>query len=118
MARNKNKGTTNQHLKKLIRALKELSRKENVKIWKAVAKNLEKSNRIRRKVNLYKINKYTKNNDTVVIPGKVLGIGDLNHKVLIAAFQFSKSAEEKSKGISIEELMKKNPKGKGIKVMG
>lgn len=114
----KRTGPTNEALIELIRKLKKLSREKNVKIWKAVAKQLERPTRIRRKVNLFKINKYTKENDTIVIPGKVLGEGNLDHKVTIAAFQFSENAKEKCKCISIEELMKKNPDGKNIKIIG
>ena len=33
--------------------------------------------------------------DVIVVPGKVLGTGDLNRKVTVAAFSFSKSAVEK-----------------------
>jgi len=57
-----------------------------------------------------------------VVPGKVLGAGVLDHKVTVAAFAFSQSARERidavGKTLSIEELLKKNPKGTGIKLMG
>jgi len=32
----------------------------------------------------------------ILVPGKVLGNGSLDHKVKVAAMSFSKSAEEKS----------------------
>ena len=114
----KRTGPTNEALVELIRKLKKLSREKNVKIWKAVAKQLERPTRIRRDVNLFQINKHTKENEIIIVPGKVIGECNLNHKVTIAAFQFSQSAKEKCKGISIEELMKKNPEGKNIKIIG
>ncbi len=110
--------TDNINLKMLIRDLKRLSKEKKVKIWAAVAKNLEKPSRIRRAVNIAKINKYSKDNDVIIVPGKVLGQGELDHKVIIAAFQFSESAKEKCKCISIIELMEKNPSGKNIKIIG
>ena len=50
-------------------------------------------------------------------------MGDLNKKVTIAAYNFSKSAIEKinssgSKAISINELVKQNPKGSKVRIIG
>ena len=87
----KRTGPTNIHLKDLIRELNKLSSVENVKIWKAVAKDLSKPTRSKRVVNLFKINKLAKDNETIIVPGKVLGNGELNRKIVISAFNFSKS---------------------------
>jgi len=115
----KRTGATNLHLKKLIRELKKLSREQNVKIWKRVATELSRATRQRRVVNLDRINKHGKENETVVVPGKVLSGGNLNKKVTIAAWQFSEKAKEKIKdALTIEELMKKNPKGSKIRIIG
>ncbi len=43
-------------------------------------------------VNLYKINKYTKEGDNVIVPRKVLSVGKLDHKVNIAALEYSDGA--------------------------
>ena len=115
----KRTGPTNIHLKDLIRELKKLSRKENVNIWRAIALKLEKSSRQRISVNISKIDRYSKDNETIIVPGKVLGTGSLTKKVIVSAFQFSESAKKKLKDfISIKELMKKNPKGKNIRIIG
>ena len=112
-------GPTNPYLKTLIRELKQLSREQNVNIWKRVAEDLSKSTRQRRVVNLSRINTYTKANETVIVPGKVLASGELDHKVEIAAFQFSEAAKKKVKTLmKIQELMKKNPKGKKVRIIG
>ena len=109
---------TNPELKNLIRELKRLSKKENVNIWNAIAKQLEKSTRRRPAVNLQRINKYGKDNETIIIPGKVLSSGNLDKKVTVAALQFSEKAEEKIKNhLTIQELMKKNPKGSKIRII-
>ena len=103
---------TNQNLINLIRSLKKLSNKEKVNIWKAIAKELEKPTRRMRKVNLWHINKSTKDGEVIVVPGKVLGEGELDHKVDVAAYQFSEGAKSKiENNMLIEELMDKNPKG-------
>lgn len=109
---------TNPELKSLIRELRNLSRKENVKIWNAIAKQLEKSTRKMPAVNISKINKYCSNKDVIIVPGKVLSAGDLKKDVTIAAFQFSDKAKEKIKNhLTIQELIKKNPKGSKIRIM-
>ncbi len=113
----------NQNLRELIRELKRRSIEEKVKLWKRIAIDLEKPSRQRRIVNLSRINRHTKDNETIIVPGKVLGSGVLEHKLAIAAFDFSNSAKEKIKSsgselISIEELMKNPVKGRRIRIIG
>lgn len=119
----KRTGPTNPQLKQLIRDLKKLSAEKQVNLWKRVAKDLERPTRIRRKVNLYKIEKYLSNGEAAVVPGKLLSLGDLTKKVEIAAYQASDQAKEKlakagAKFLTIRELMKKNPQGKKIRIIG
>ena len=115
----KSTGPTNPNLAHLIHDLRMLSNKEKVNIWKTIANELEKPTRRRRSVNLSKINRYSKDNETIIVPGKILGTGTLTKNVTIAAFQFSESSKSKIKNhLSIQELMKKNPKGKDIRIIG
>jgi large subunit ribosomal protein L18e len=74
-------------------------------------------------VNISRINRHTKAGDTVVVPGKVLGAGNLDHPVTVAAFKFSKQAKEKilktgGACVTIEELIERNPKGSLVRVIG
>ena len=114
--------TTNPQLMDLIHELKKKSIEHNVKIWKRIALDLERPSRIRRIVNLYKINKNTKKDEIIVVPGKVLAVGELDHAVTVAAFNFSNSALDKinkvGKAVSMRELIKENPKGKRIRIIG
>jgi len=119
----KRTGPTNPVLLQLIAELKKRSNEQNANIWKRLANDLEKPTRQRRVVNLSVLNRYTKDNDTVVIPGKVLGAGFLGHKLTISAFQFSDGARAKihkagAKIIPLLDLSKDNPTGKGIRIMG
>ena len=110
---------TNQILKKLAYDLVKFSNKNDALIWKRVAKELSRPARQRRSVNLSRINKYSKANDTVLVLGKVLGTGELDHKVTIAAFEFSEAAKKKiDNALTIQELMKKNPKGSKVILIG
>lgn len=110
-------GPSNYYNRKLIRDLW----KTKKRIWKKVSKKLSGPKKNRVEANLYRINKKTKDNDVIVIPGKVLGVGELEHKLTIACLDCSKAAKKKiensgSKIISIEELMELNPEGKNVKV--
>ena len=93
----KRTGPTNPILLKLIVELKKKSNEQSADIWRRVADDLEKPTRQRRVVNLSSLSRHTKENEIVVVPGKVLGAGDLGHKITISAFQFSNGAKEKIK---------------------
>ncbi|MFX0187409.1 MAG: 50S ribosomal protein L18e [Candidatus Hodarchaeota archaeon] len=110
-------GPSNYYVRKLVRDLWKTKRR----IWKKVSKKISGPRRNRVEANLYRINKKTKNNDVIVVPGKILGIGDLDHKLTIACLSSSKSAKKKieasgSKLITINELLEQNPKGENVKV--
>lgn len=112
----------NDELAKLISDLKKLSIEKKVKIWKRIAEDLEKPSRNRRVVNIYKLDKNTKDKEVVIVPGKVLGTGELSHVVDVAAFSFSddasKKISEKGNVMSIRDIMKKNPAGKNVRIIG
>ncbi|MCL2686947.1 MAG: 50S ribosomal protein L18e [Methanobrevibacter sp.] len=113
---------TNPNLIELIKSLKDKSYNEEVAIWKDIAKRLERSARRQAEVNLSDINRVSKEEQIVIVPGKVLANGQLDHKVSIAALNFSKVAQEKveksgGECISISEIMEKNPKGNNIKIV-
>ncbi len=119
----KRTGPTNPVLKGLITELKKRSSEQNVNIWKRVATDLEKPSRQRRTINLSKINRFTKDNEIIVIPGKVLGTGSLKRKLTISAYQFSEGAKEKitesgSNIVSLLDLSKESPQGKKIRIIG
>jgi large subunit ribosomal protein L18e len=116
-------GPSNPHLKNLIAELKKKAIDDSSSIWKRLAVDLERPTRNRRAVNLSRINHFTKENETSVVPGKVLGSGLLNHKVTVAAFAFSDGALEKLRKqdcvvMSISELMSKKPKTSDIRIIG
>ena len=116
-------GSPNPHHQELIATLRRESHAQDARIWVAIARDLERSNRNRRAVNISRINRHTTDKETVVVAGKVLGSGVLDHSVTVAAWSFSESAREqitKAKGncLSILELLKKDPKGKNIKIIG
>ena len=119
----KRTGPTNPLLRDLIMELKKRSNEQSVNLWKKVAIDLEKPTRQRRVINLSRINRNTKENEVIVVPGKVLGSGILNHKLTISAYQFSEQAKDKiekagAKIIPLLELSKEKPDGKKLRIIG
>lgn len=114
---------TNPGLIELVRSLKTQSKENRVDVWRYLADRLASSRRGRTAVNLSLLNRYTKRGETVAVPGKVLGAGEIDHPINVAAFAFSDQARlkilrAKGKCMSILDLMNKNPKGAEVKVLG
>jgi len=115
-------GPTNPVLKGIIEDLNAAGHKHKVPFALKIAEELSKSERIRVEVNLTRIERNAKNGEIVVVPGKVLGDGELKKPVTIAASNFSMSAMEKiskagGKAITLAELFEQNPKGTGVKIL-
>jgi large subunit ribosomal protein L18e len=122
MERSVKSGPTDPNTRALINALQKTSTKHNVGIWKRVAELIARPARKRATVNIGKINRHTSAGDIIVVPGKVLGSGKLSHKVTVAALNASTSARTVIVGaggslISIDELLTKAPKGKGVTII-
>ncbi len=118
----RDKGPTNPIVASLIIELRALSNKHNVKIWRAVSEKLKKPRRNRPEVNVSKINRYTNKNEVVLVPGKVIGAGKIDHPVTVAAISFSEGARNKietAKGrtLTIRQLVDENPKGSGVRII-
>ncbi|BAM69286.1 50S ribosomal protein L18e [Methanothermobacter sp. KEPCO-1] len=113
---------TNPNLIKLIRNLRKKSSQEGAAIWKDVARRLERPTRNRAAVNISKINRYTDENETVIVPGKVLGSGRLDHKVQVVALSFSQTARDKIEGaggecLTLGKIVEENPAIKNIRII-
>tara|TARA_Y100000034_G_scaffold20729_2_gene23766 strand:+ start:2357 stop:2725 length:369 start_codon:yes stop_codon:yes gene_type:complete len=110
------KKKTNLELVKTIVAAK---KKDN---WLDIAGIMSGPRKKRVNANLEKINKETKEGETILIPGKVLSNGEITKKLKIIALSFSEKAKEKilksnSECSYIIEEIKKNPEAKGIKIL-
>jgi large subunit ribosomal protein L18e len=121
MKRRKN-NKSNIRLLDLIHTLKAASRENEVSIWRDIAARLEGPGKNYAEVNLSKINRYAGDGETILVPGKVLGSGLLEMSVKVAALNFSESASAKIRGangqcMSIEELIRDNPKGSQVRIL-
>ena len=59
----------------------------------------------------------------VLVPGKLLGSGDVSGKPSVAAYRVSSGARLKIEAaggrvMTIRELMDENPNGKGVRILG
>jgi large subunit ribosomal protein L18e len=108
-------GPTNQSVVKLISEL----RKTKDRFYLDVAKCLEKSKRAKKPVNVKRLQKLSKKYKTLVVPGKILGVGELDKAVDVYAFSYSKEAVAKirkagGRAYTIRQMLKDNAKGKMV----
>lgn len=119
----KRTGATNPQTQSLIFELKKKASVNETPLFSRLAYDLEKPTRSRRVVNLSRINRHTEDGEVIVVPGKVLGNGTLDHALTIYAFDYSQGALDsiksaKAKALRIEELLKSEIKGKKIRIIG
>ena len=113
----------NPVLRDTINRLHKASADNKAPVWNAVARLLNKPSRRRHEVNIYLLDRNLEKGQVAVVPGTVLGTGEIEKPVTIAALKFSEEAEKKIKKaggsiLSIEELVDKNPKGEKVRIMG
>ncbi|HZD12401.1 MAG TPA: 50S ribosomal protein L18e [Candidatus Binatus sp.] len=118
----KRAGPTNPELLQTIGYLRSAGRKYQVPLWLTVANYLAKSRRSRIVLNLGQVSRHVKEGDIVVVPGKVLGSGDPNGKVTIAAYKFSPKAIVKvgkagGRCIPLTRLIEENPQGTNVRLL-
>jgi large subunit ribosomal protein L18e len=118
----KRTGPTNFELRRLIHELRKAGRAYNAPAWRYVAELLAKPTRKRVAVNLSKINRYAREGEVVVVPGKVLGAGRLEKKVTIAAYAFSAEALRKireagGRALTLKQLLEENRAARGVRII-
>jgi large subunit ribosomal protein L18e len=104
----------------LLREMIILLKKQKKPFWVKIADMLSRPDNY--SVNLEKLDNLTKEKETVIVPGKLLATGSLNHSLNIAAFSASESAKQKlklskSQLITLKELLKQNPKGVDVRII-
>jgi large subunit ribosomal protein L18e len=82
---------------KLISKLEQTTRKTKKEFWNDLAKRIAKPKRNNVIVNLEKLDKFSKIFDgkILVVPGKILSVGDFNSKATIVGVNASKKAIDK-----------------------
>ena len=119
----KNNRKTNAALIALIGDLKAQSRSTGSALWRDVALRLETSRSNWAEPNLSRLSRYAANEGMVLVPGKLLGSGEVAGKPNVAAYSISSGARSKiedagGRVITIRELMNENPEGSGVRILG
>ncbi len=113
---------TSPRLSSLIAECKSVARETGADIWRDVAGRLEKPRRSHAEVNLSRIERYAREDETVVVPGKVLGSGALRKSVTVVAVDFSSSARSKieradGEVLNLEQALEQHPDGSEMRVI-
>ena len=113
---------TNQIVLHMAKELRVASKKNKAPRWSRLAEMALKPTRARRVLNLGQLDKFVNDNDIVVVPGKILGTGNISHKITLCSFSISSSGAKKvvqsgGKIIDVAQLIKNNPTGKGVKII-
>jgi len=113
---------SNQALLALIDDLRDHSRSTGSALWLDIARRLESSRKNWAEANLSHLSRHAAKEDTILVPGKVLGSGEINSGQTVAAYSFSNGARTKiedtgGRTLSIRQLMEENPNGKGVRIL-
>ncbi len=112
----------NPELVRTLLELKRAARAHDAPIWANVAEQLSRPRHQRTPVNVGHLERLVAENETVVVPGKLLAEGSLSKKVTVAAFHYSQEARSKvhsagGTALTIHELLKAKPDGTGVRLL-
>lgn len=98
-------------------------KKSKAPIWRALEAELSGPRANRREINVGTLAEITRSGEVLVVPGKVLGTGNLGHKLTVCAYSVSEGAAMKiisagGKVVNFDDLVKKHPDGKGVRIIG
>ncbi len=114
---------TNQVLIDTISQLKAKSRETGSALWRDVALRLSRSRSNWAQPNLSRMTRYAPEGAIIVVPGKLLGSGEVSGSPTVAAYSVSSSARDKieqagGKVMNLNELMDSNPDVKEVFILG
>jgi large subunit ribosomal protein L18e len=107
----------------IVWTLRKAFKKNKTSIWKFLEHEISKPRSIRRVVNISRLSSVTKNDEVIIVPGKVLGSGEMDHKLTVCAFSISEMAAKKitdvgGNVITLNELVDRYPDGRGVRIIG
>lgn len=106
-----------------ISSLRNAFKTNKAPIWRALEEELAGPRANRREINVRRLAEITKADEVVVVPGKVLGTGNLGHKLTVCAYSISETAAKKivdsgGKVMTFDDLIINHPDGKGVRIIG
>ena len=114
---------TNQVLIDTISQLKAKSRETGSALWRDVALRLSRSRSNWAQPNLSRMTRYAPEGAIIVVPGKLLGSGEVSGSPTVAAYSVSSSTRDKieragGKVMNLNEFMDSNPDVKEVFILG
>jgi large subunit ribosomal protein L18e len=102
--------------------LERLGRKQKIGLWRDAAAYLEAPTSNETIVNVTRLARAEDGSSPLFVPGKVLGTGPLEKKLIVGAFSYSASARSKiesagGEALTIDEFVKRFPEGKGVRLV-
>ncbi|MGA2198446.1 MAG: 50S ribosomal protein L18e [Nitrososphaerales archaeon] len=113
---------SNKILRSQAVMLERLGRKEKIGVWRDAAKYLGATTLNETFVNVTRLARADDGGSPLFVPGKVLGSGPLDKKLVVGAFSYSAAARKKietagGEALSIEEFVKRFPDGSGVRLV-
>jgi large subunit ribosomal protein L18e len=114
---------SNPVLVDLIGQLRTAGRTNQAPLWRDIASRLEGPSRNWAQVNVSKLADHVRDGENAVIPGKLLGDGELAKPITVIAFSASASAKAKvaqagGKVLTLQEALQAYPKGQNCRIIG
>ncbi len=114
---------SNPVLVELIGQLKQAGRTNEAPLWRDIAFRLEKPSRNWAQVNVSKLEDVVGDGENAVIPGKLLGDGEVSKPITVIAFSASAQARAKiakagGKVLTFPEGVQSFPKGQNCRIIG
>lgn len=112
----------NAELAHTLIALRKAGKAHEAPLWFAVAEKLARPRRKATPVNVGHLERLAHDQETVVVPGKLLAEGTIRKPLTVAAFHYSEDARAKIHAaggttLSIAELLKAKPDGTGVRLL-
>ncbi len=112
---------SNPILTELIQDCEEAARTNDAAVWADVADALKTATRNQAEVNISHIERNADDGDTVVVPGKVMGSGQLTKDITVAALSFTQGAragiEASGTAQYLEDMVNEHPSGSNVKML-
>lgn len=113
---------SNPVLRRTSVMLERAGKKQKAQIWGVASAMLSNPAKTRVAVNLGRISRVADEGQAIFVPGKVLGTGTMGKKLTVGAYSFSAGAKSKieasgGSALSVEEFLKKYPKGSGVRLV-
>jgi len=112
----------NSELVRLVVELRRAARAHHAPIWGSVADRLERPRHQLTPLNVGHLERLTRPDETVVVPGKVLANGPLSKRLVVGAFAYSTEARAKihaagGTALTLHDLLRSKPDGAGVRLL-